>query len=565
MGDVLIHGGLLVDGTGEPARRADLRIRDGVISQIAEHLDVEEGERVVDASGCYVTPGFIDTHTHFDPQLFWDSYADPIPAHGVTTVLAGNCGLSLAPVRPEHVKVLSETFCYIEDLSTEAFETQIPFNWETYAEYLDALEGDGLGVDVATLVGHSVLRLYGAGDAAWERASNDDERAAISQALQDCLEQGAFGVSTSMGFDTHPILGPVPSRLADDAELEALCDVMAEHDALLQFLPGLSSTALHDMVPKVAGLVEPRGLRATYIGIFHVNEAPGNATMFLDQAKDLQDRGVRLYPQVSPRQLDIRANWDGGMGFAKLEQGWMRYVQATREEKAAIIVDPEWRAIAREEWDRVGNNFIPHRHPERIRLLDAVSDENQRWVGKTLADLVAERGGHPSDVLADWVAENDLVPGILGVGVSNSDPEGVAGVLTHPAAFISNSDAGAHLGMMCASGDTTLLLSRFVRDRKDMTIEHAVNALTARQAELLGLSDRGILAEGLRADVNVFALDELEWKTDEFLDDFPGGDKRLRRPAGGFRVTFLNGEVTCEAGEDTGNRPGRVLRAGALV
>jgi len=561
MSALLIHGGLVVDGTGAPARRADLRVRDGLIVEISEELQPVGGERLLDATGCFVTPGFIDTHTHFDPQLFWDSYADPIPTHGVTTVLAGNCGLSLAPVRPEHVKVLSETFCYIEDLSTEAFATEIPFDWESYDDYLTALEGDGLGVDVATLVGHSVLRLYGMGDAAWERAANDEERAAIAAAFQDCLDQGAFGMSSSMGFDTHPVIGPVPSRLADDAELEALCDVLAEHDGLLQFLPGLSSNALATTVPKVAALAEPRGLRATYIGIFHVNEAPENATMFLDQAKELQDRGVRLYPQVSPRQLDIRANWDGGMGFAKLEQGWMRYVQTPREEKAALIVDPEWRRIAREEWDQVGNNFIPHRHPERIRLLDAVGEENQRWVGKTLADLVAERGGHPSDVLADWVAENDLVPGILGVGVSNSDPEGVAGVLTHPAAFISNSDAGAHLGMMCASGDTTLLLSRFVRDRSDMTIEFAINALTQRQAELLGLEDRGVVAEGLRADLNIFSLDELEWKNDEFLDDFPGGDKRLRRPAGGFRMTILNGEVTCENGNDTGNRPGRVLRA----
>ena len=565
MAGLLITGGTLVDGTGAPPRAGDLRIVDGLIVEIAQALEPAPGERVVDASGCVVTPGFIDTHTHFDPQLFWDSYADPIPTHGVTTVLIGNCGLSLSPVRPEHVEVLTETFCYIEDLPVEAFDTEIPFSWTSYGEYLEALEGDGLGVDVATLVGHSALRIYGVGMAAWERASTAEERAEIVAVLEDCLAEGAFGVSTSLSFDVHPKIGPVPSRHTDDAEFEALFDSMAQRDALLQFLPGLSLTGIRDNVARIAALAAPRDLKSTYIGIFHSDDAPQNSLDLLDMTKALQDEGLRIYPQVSPRQLDIRANWDGGMAFAKLEEGWGSYVQADRDEKARLIADPAWRTIAREEWDRVPRNFIPHRSPERVRLLDATNPDDQRWVGQTLADLVAERGGHPSDVLADWVAANDLVPGLLGVGVSNSDPAGVAGVLTHPAAFISNSDAGAHLAMMCAAGDTTLLLSRFVRDRGDMSLEFAVNALTARQAEMLGLSDRGVLAEGLRGDVNVFALAELDWGVDEFVDDFPGPGSRLRRPAGGYRMTILNGEITCEAGEDTGNRPGRVLRAGSAA
>ena len=254
----------------------------------------------------------------------------------------------------------------------------------------------------------------------------------------------------------------------------------------------------------------------------------------LDFAGELRAAGVRTYPQISPRTLDIHVNWNGGMSWFTLEQGWHRMVQAPAEEKPALLRSPEWRAVAREEWDRVPRTMIPHKHPERIRLVTVTRPENAKWIGSTLADLVAARGGHPSDVLADWLLENDLNPGIVGVGVSNADPDGVAETLVHPASVIANSDAGAHLTMMCAIGDTTLTLTRHVRDRRDMTIEQGVHRMTGQLADVFGFAGRGVLAEGNHGDVTIFALDELDWQTDVFVDDLPLGASRLRRPPGGY-------------------------------
>ena len=560
MAELLVRGGTVIDGTGAPGAVADVRVRDGRISEIGRDLR-PHGEDVIDASGALVTPGFIDSHTHYDPSLFWDTFGDPMPLHGVTTLLVGSCSLSLAPVHADQRALLTEVFCYIEDLPTATFDAAIPWTWEGYADYLAALGGDGLGLNVVTLVGHTALRMFVLGDEAWDRPSSPSERSEIASALDGCLAAGAFGMSTSLGFDVHPTRGPVPSRVADDDELGLLIDCLAERSRLLQFIPAPGNRALRRDVQRVADLTGPRGVVSTWINIVHDNANPSLAGELLDFASSLQAQGVRTYPQISPRTLDMRVNWGGGMSFAKLAEGWGRFVNADIEEKRRLIIDPAWRALARDEWDRVPWAIIPHKDIARIRLISATSADGQRFVGQSLAELVAARPGHPSDVLADWVVENDFNPGIVGVGVGNSDPTGVAQTLLHPAGVVSNSDAGAHLGMMCGAGDTTLLLTRHVRDRGDMTVEHAVHALTGRQADLLGMEDRGVIRPGAHADLAVFALDELSWAEDEFVHDLPAGGARLRRPAGGFRATIVGGVPTQQSGVDTGARPGTVLRS----
>ena len=273
----------------------------------------------------------------------------------------------------------------------------------------------------------------------------------------------------------------------------------------------------------MADLCAPRDVLHAWIGIFHNQDRPDWARGMLDFAGELRAAGVRTYPQISPRTLDIHVNWNGGMSWFTLVEGWHRMVQAPAAEKPALLRSPQWRAVAREEWDRVPRTMIPHKHPERIRLVTVTRPENAKWIGSTLADLVAARGGHPSDVLADWLLENDLDPGIVGVGVSNADPDGVAETLVHPASVIANSDAGAHLTMMCAIGDTTLTLTRHVRDRGDMTVEQAVHRMTGQLADVFGFAGRGVLAEGNHGDVTIFALDELDWQDDVFVDDLAAG------------------------------------------
>lgn len=561
MGDLLVRGGTVVDGTGGPARTADVRVRSGRIVEIAPGLR-NDGEREVDAGQAYVAPGFIDSHTHFDPTLFWDPQCDPVPQHGVTTVLAGNCSLSMAPVRPDAVDQLRALFCYIEDLPEDVLAGSVPWDWERYPSYMERVAAGRYGVNVAALVGHTPLRLYVMGQEAWERTATESELQRIGDLLKECLRSGAFGMSTSLGFDEDRQKRPVPSRLADDAELGHLIGILAEEDRFLQFIANPVPKYTSRDVARISDLCRPHGLVHTWISVFYDDQKPDVALGLLDFALEMQRSGARCYPQVSPRGLDIQVNWNGGMSFMTMPNSWHRAIQAPPGEKARLLADPEWRAAAREEWDRVPFTMIRHRLPERIRLVSVTRPEHERWVGASFADLVADRGGHPSDVMADWLLENDLQPGVVGTGIANSDPDGVAATLVHPAAVISNSDAGAHLQMMCAVGDTTLLLTRHVRDRGDFTVEEAVYQLTGRQAELFGFHGRGVLREGAHADLNVFSLDELHWDEAEMTSDLPGGAKRLRRAPGGFRYTLVDGVVTQESGELTGALPGVALRGG---
>ncbi len=561
MADLLIRGGTVVDGTGGPLRGADVRVRHGRIVEIGAGLSAD-GERALDAGGAYVTPGFIETHTHFDPTLFWDAACDPVPQHGVTTVLVGNCSLSMAPVRPKAVAELRGLFCYIEDLPEEVLASEVPWDWERYPSYMDALGAGRYGVNVATLVGHTPLRLYVMGDEAWQRQAAGAELGEMRELLREALRAGAFGMSSSLGFDEDRNKRPVPSRVANDVELGGLIEVLAEEGRFLQFIASPVPKSTTRDVRRVADLCRPLGVLHTWISVFYDDQAPELALSQLDFAAELQREGAKCYPQVSPRGLDIQVNWSGGMSFMTMPKGWHRAVQANPDEKARLLADPDWRTIAREEWDRVPFTMIRHRLPERIRLVSVTKPENERWLGASFADLVAERGGHPSDVLADWILDNDLRPGVVGTGVLNSDPDGVAATLLHPAAIISNSDAGAHLQMMCAVGDSTLLLTRHVRDRRDFSVEGAVFQLTGRQAQLFGFEDRGVIREGGAADLNVFALDELHWDEPEMTADLPTGANRLRRGPGGFRYTVVGGEITQEAGVLSGALPGQLLRKG---
>lgn len=555
---LLVRGGTVLDGSGGPPVAADVLAVDGRIAEVGPGLDAT-GARVLDAGGAYVAPGFIDTHTHLDPQLFWDRGCDPMPQHGVTTVLIGNCSLGLAPVRPEAIDELSTLFCYIEDMPRAAFALGIPWSWERYPEYRDALADGGLAVHAAVLVGHSALRLYVMGEEAWERAATAAERDAIAALLDESVAAGAYGFSTSF-FDADARSRPVPSRLSDDAEREALLAVLGRRGrGFVEFIPStLTPEGLAEM-ERFAELCARHGVTSTINVLVHNESRPGYGDDLLARCRDLRARGSDLWPQMSPRTIDFRINWETSMVFMNLSQ-WHRIPNAPDDAtRRALLRDPEWRATARAEWDDVDRGMFPTRHPQRVRFIEVTDPTRERWLGRTLADLVAERGGHPSDVLADWVLENDLRPGVLVTGVANSNVDEVAKLLVQPDILVASSDAGAHVQMMCAAGDTTLYLTRHVRDRGDVSVAQAVHELTAKQAAVFGFRDRGRVTPGLAADLTVFALDELHWDEDVFVNDLPDGSRRLRRPAGGYRYTVANGEVTQEDGALTGARPAGVL------
>jgi N-acyl-D-aspartate/D-glutamate deacylase len=557
-GDLLIRGGDVVDGSGAPRVRADVRVRDGRIAELGDGL-APDGERELDASGAVVTPGFIDTHAHTDPQVFWDPSLDPDPLHGVTTMLVGNCSLSLYPVSDATRGTISDLFAYIEDVPRHLFDDSVPWSWTDYTGYRDTVNAIGTGINLAALVGHSPIRLAVMGDDAWTRVATAAERDAMAALLDAAMQAGAWGLSTSF-LDSDANGRPVPSRAADGEEFDVLLDVVERAgQGLVEVVPGLlgenPEVALEDLARRCGA----RGIPMTWTGFVHVDSNPAATQRWLDLTARLAGDGVRTYPQLSPRPIDFRLSWDSSMMFMSMPEGWHKVIAARGADKAALLRDPEWRATARAEWDRTRSALFPHRRLECVRIVEVVGAENEPWLGRSLAELVDARGGHPSDVFADFVLANDCRPGIVAVGVSNADVDGVGRTLTDPAVLVSSSDAGAHMQMLCASGDTTLLLTRHVRERGDFTLEDAVHELTGRQVEAFGFHGRGSVSEGAIADLVVFALDELHYDRDEFVDDLPKGGSRLRRPEGGYRATIVDGVPVQLDGELTGALPGRVI------
>jgi N-acyl-D-aspartate/D-glutamate deacylase len=556
-GDLLVRGGTVIDGTGVPGRPGDVRVRGGRIVEVGTGLS-PDGEQQIDAAGAVVAPGFIDNHTHVDPALFWDPFCDPTPQHGVTTVLAGNCSLSLFPLNDAIKDEAVALFCLIEDMPPAAFEIGVPFSWTDYAGYRDTLAKGGLGVNAATLVGHTLLRWFVMGDAAWDRAATSEEIAQMAAILRTSLAEGAFGLSTSFADkDHHGRM--VPSCLAEDAEFEALFDVLAKNGGIVEFVPNLSGGTAEEDIERVARLIKPRGVTGTWNTLAQTKRAPGRAKRFLEQAARLQAEGVKMFPQGTPRPFDLCVSWDRTVMFNDMPESWAPLIRADAEGKRAMLADPAWRAAGRTEWDSAKLSVFPVWDITRVRLISVTRPENERWLGSTLADLTAERGGHPSDVLADWLLENDLDPGVVASGVSNDDVAEVGEILCHPATLVGGSDNGAHVAMFCAAGDSTLLLTRYVRERGEMTLEAAVHELTGRQATTLGFGGRGVIAPGAFGDLVVFDLDELNWGLDSFVTDLPGGGGRLRRPPGGYRHTIVAGEIVQSNGELTGARPGGLI------
>ena len=564
MSDLIIRGGNLIDGTGTRARPADVRIKGGTVAEVGPGL-IPDGEAELDAGGCYVTPGFIDSHTHLDPSMFWDRGCDPMPQHGVTTALIGNCSLSLAPAKPEQLDELIDVFCYIEDMPVADFESGIPWSWGSWRQYRDAMNEGGIALNMASLIGHSMLRIYAMGDDAWTRGATAEEIAAMAEEMADAMAAGCYGFSTSF-FDLDRRSRPVPSRLACDAELGALADVLAAAGhGVIEFIPNLTGDDPIADIRRMAGILGPRGVTSIWNGLLHNDMTPHRSEEFMALTQEIRDGGCDMWPIASPRTVDFNVSWEQTMVFMMLPKGWNQIMGVTGEARREMLADPGWREIARTEWDATEKSLFPINRLDYARFTSVTRPDNEYWLGRSLADLVEARGGHPSDVFADWVLENDLEPGVVAMGVGNSNTDGVAEMISDDRCLISASDAGAHVQMMCAAGDTTLLLTRHVRDRGDLELEHAVYEITGRQAEILGFNDRGRLLPGYAGDVTVFDLDELSWDTDGFVSDLPSGSPRLRRPAGGYRATAVNGVLTQVEGSLTGANPGAVLDANTLV
>lgn len=560
MADLLIKGGTVIDGTGAAGRKADVLVSDGRIAAIGPDL-ASRGAQVIDAAGAVVTPGFIDSHTHYDATIYWDPMLDPMTQHGVTTVVGGNCSLSLAPVRPDDRRAQVEVFSYLEDLPGDLLNEVIPWDWERYADYARSTSQVPLGLNLMTYAGHSQIRCYVMGDEAWERTATADEIAQMVELLDEALAAGALGLSYSL-FDKDRGGRPVPSAIAGDAELDALIAKLGEYGATFQFVPGDNADAIVRQLKWLGGFFGNHGVTGLYNILVHMETQPDRASRIIACLEELRAQGITIHAMVSPRYIEMSIGFEQSICFIDLP-AWNEFVQSPIETKKAMIDDPAWRARGREEADTRRSTMFPFKRADTLKIA-STSDRPEcgAWIGKSLEDLHAARGGHISDVLADWVKENHFDTSFA-LPIANTDADEVAAMMRSPVSIISASDAGAHLQMFCAAGDSTLLLTRFVRDRKDLGLEQAVHELTGRQAEIFRIPDRGVLAPGMVADITVFALDELEYGAEKTVADMPGGITRLTRDPGGYRYTIVAGEIVQQDGKATGKLPARWLARAA--
>lgn len=566
--DRLIRGGTVVDGTGAPAFRADVRIRGGRIAEIAPDLAPGPGERVHDATGCYVAPGFIESHTHFDGTMWWQPDLDPLPGYGVTTIVMGNCGFALAPLpedpaaRAEVVKI----FSFFEDIPERPFFENLPWDWRRWSEYKASVAAKvAVPTHYATFVGHIAIRLAAMGMDAWRRTATPAEIERMKADLEDALAAGALGLSTNL-MDHDGSDRPVPSLLAADEELRALFEVLARHPgATLQVVIDtvMRMTAV-EALSRVERLIGGLPIRLQWAGLptLRWQKEHGIQKPLLEMHERYAREGRDFWTGYAHVPVTTVVSFDRSLLFAQSnEYVWHEVVTAVgAEAKCALLRSPAWRARARHSWDELALPTCPFRRP-RPMLLDH-SANGAGPVGVLLGDYADEKGLHPSDALAEWLLANG-VDSTVTAPDWDCDDAMVARLLADPRSVGNISDAGAHGQMFCGAGDNIVLLTQFVRERGELTIEQAVHVQTGKLARFFGFSDRGELAPGKRADLTVFSLAELERRPKRKVHDVPDGDGgttwRWTRDPAPVRLTLVDGVATFEAGRATGARPGTLL------
>jgi N-acyl-D-aspartate/D-glutamate deacylase len=563
MFDLVIRGGDVIDGTGAPRIRADVAVKDGRVVAIGR-ID-GDAARVIDARGKIVSPGFIDVHTHYDAQAFWDGALTPSPLHGVTTVLGGNCGFTIAPLTDDAADAdyLMRMLARVEGMPLESLQEGVPWSWRTTAEYLDELEGR-VGPNIAVMVGHSAIRRVAMGADANKRAATADEIETMSRLLREGLEAGGLGFSSSWARTHNDAAGQmVPSRHANTEELFQLCRVTGEFAGTsLEFLPMVG--AFEPWAKELMADMSVAAQRPLNWNILVINQA--NAAGIENQlsAGDVaRDRGGKVIALTIPKISGIRLSFASGFVLDAMP-GWETVMGLPRSYKKAILGDPAARAELNAAAQSPANPMRGVADWATRRIFSTLNPENREYDGRMVGEIAAEQGRDPFDVLCDIAVKDDLLTsfGIDTPVSTDEDWKLRLDVWRDGRAVIGASDAGAHLDLLATFNYTTTLLGEAVRDRGLLPLEEAVQLITEVPAELYGLVDRGRLAEGYCADIVVF--DPATIATDEtaLRADLPGGAARLYAGSTGVEHVIVNGESLVTNGELTANRSGAVLRSG---
>lgn len=556
--DILIKNGRIVDGTGSPGRYGNVAITGGLITGIG---DVDgPAKRTIDADGLTVTPGFFDTHTHYDAQLCWDRLATSSCWHGVTTVLTGNCGYGLAPARREHVDYLTRLMSRVEGMPLGVLQDGVPFEWDTFPEYLDFL-GRRLGVNVSAQVAHSPLRYYVMGPDSQDRAATEHEVREMQRHLAIAMDAGAVGLSTLKASFQQGVDGrAVPSQLAELDEIYALGEVLRQRKRgviTVSPFPGASHISV-EFREFLVDLSLKTGRPVIWNQFQHRWDMPDEWRSLLDYMDRAVSKGANIYAVSKCQSLDLELNLSHTTLFDSLPT-WRETLKQPDADKRRLLADSAHRSKLRAEFDKPPEiGTMVHRN-KLMRVHATTRPENKSLEGRLVSELAAETETHPVDYFLDLALEEGLETRFIFKGMMNGDPAAVEEIIKSPYCLPGVSDAGAHLDMDCGVDFIALFLRHWVGEVGIMPFEEAIRRLTSMPANVLGLTDRGTLTNGKAADVVMFEADRLEALPREMLPDLPGGAERIIQRAQGVKAVIVNGEILIEDGEHTGSWPGRIL------
>jgi len=560
--DLVIKNGTVIDGSGLPRYRADVGVRHGRIVTIGRIR--ERAREVVDAEGQVVTPGFVDGHTHMDAQIFWDPLGTSSCWHGITSVVMGNCGFTLAPCAKENKHLVVRNLQRAEDIPPAAMEAGIEWRWTTFPEFLDCLDSLPKGINYGGYVGHSAVRTYVMGERAFEQAASEDDLKAMEREVRDAIRAGAIGFTTSRSpAHETPDGRYVASRLATWDEVRRLVGVMGELNAGLFEIAGEGvdrapgDPGLRDYHVRLRDLAVETGRPVTF-GVFSRRGVPDVWRKYLDLLDETAAAGGRMFAQVHSRSLSALLSFKTQMPFDRLPV-WKELRALPLAEQRRRLHDPELRrrlieASGESDGRRPVGAEAQAADYDWLLVFDTVEGPH-----RTVAEVARERGQHPAETMIDLALEKDLDLFFL-QPVANEDQDYALELMRHPRAVVTFSDSGAHVSQLMDSSLQTHLLYHWVRRKQAFTLEQAVRMLTLVPATLWGFADRGLIREGMAADLVVFDPETIAAEMPEVVDDLPSGARRLVQRTRGIAATVVNGEVLLRDGKHTGALPGRLLR-----
>lgn len=556
--DVVIKGGRIYDGSGLPSYFGDVAINGDRIVEVGRING--SARRIVNAEGLAVAPGFIDFHTHMDAQLLWDPLATSSCFHGVTTLIPGNCGLSLAPCRPEDRDNVIGSFVRVEAMPSQVLRQAVKWEWTSFPEYLDRLQ-QKLGVNVAALMGHCAVRQFVMGEESSERAATPCEIAQMKSLVREGMKAGAIGFSTNQNRRHMREDGrPIPSRLATDEEIVELASVLGELNCgSMQISRGTLGTArpVEEDVDFFRRLASTSGRPVVWQSIAHRWNAPELWRKLLDLAQDSLASGAPSYPLTNARLFNGRFTLKNAQTFDDLPS-WKQVMFAPVEQRAELFSDAERRLKLRFEAVEDQRPTTFSRRWDQIFLIKAAQPKHQQLEGKSVEEIAQSLNKDVIDTFLDIAVEENLETMFQNSG--SRDEEATAEILKSPITLVGQSDAGAHLVYHAGYGYATRFLGYWVREKAVMPLEEAIRKLTFMVASVFGLYDRGLIRPGMAADLVLFDPKTVRECEPEMVNDLPGNEKRLIQRAIGVKMTMVNGEVLVQDGEHTGAFPGRVLR-----